>query len=205
VTQRVNGASFAQELNTQMTAQTLEQAFNDAGAQYGIPPALLKAVAKAESGFNPNARSSAGAIGLMQFMPGTASGMGIDPHDPIQSIYGAAKYLRGLADSFGGDLKLALAGYNAGPGAVKKYGGIPPYDETQNYVARVMNYAQEYAGGAPVALSEGKKSGMGIMGVTPDGLNGIEELMIAGNLDGDTADLIEIQFLARLCQNLRGE
>jgi cell wall-associated NlpC family hydrolase len=111
--------------------------FNAAGAKYGIDPAILSSVAKAESGYNPSAVSPAGAVGLMQFMPATAAGMGIDPTDPAQAIDGAAKYLSVQVKTFG-SVPLALAAYNAGPGAVKKYGGIPPYPETQNYVAKVL-------------------------------------------------------------------
>ena len=111
--------------------------FNAAGAKYGIDPAILSSVAKAESGYNPSAVSPAGAVGLMQFMPSTAAGMGIDPTDPAQAIDGAARYLSAQVKRFG-SVPLALAAYNAGPNAVKKYGGIPPYPETQNYVAKVL-------------------------------------------------------------------
>ena len=99
-----------------------------AAAEAGVPPALVKAVAKAESGFDPKSTSGAGAQGLMQLMPGTASGLGVtDPFDPLQSLRGGAKYLRQQLDRFGGDYSKAIAAYNAGPGAVQKYGGIPPY------------------------------------------------------------------------------
>jgi hypothetical protein len=108
-----------------------------AGQKYGISPKLLKAVAKQESGFNPNAGSSAGAKGLMQFMPGTAKGLGINPMDPAQAVDGAARLLSSYIKEFGSPEK-ALAAYNAGPGAVTKYGGIPPYRETQNYVHSIM-------------------------------------------------------------------
>ena len=127
----------------------LDEIFNTAGLRYNIPPDLLKAVAKVESGFNPNVVSKAGAIGIMQLMPGTARGLGVtNPYDPEQNIMGGAKYLRGQLDRFGGDVRLALAAYNAGPGAVTKYGGIPPYKETQNYVPKVLEY---YNGGGLIA------------------------------------------------------
>jgi soluble lytic murein transglycosylase-like protein len=101
-----------------------------------------------ESGFNPTARSGAGALGLTQLMPGTASALGVtNPLDPAQSLQGGAKYLREQLDRFGGDEKLALAAYNAGPGAVQKYGGVPPYAETQNYVNSVMGKAAAFRGG----------------------------------------------------------
>ncbi len=112
--------------------------FNNAGNKYGVSPALLSAVAKQESGFNPQAVSPAGARGLMQLMPATARGLGVaNSFDPTQSVDGAAKMLRGLLDSFG-RTDLALAAYNAGPGAVRKYDGIPPYPETRNYVRNIM-------------------------------------------------------------------
>ena len=113
--------------------------------KYNLDESLIKAVIKAESGFNPNAVSKAGASGLMQLMPGTARGLGVeDIFDVEQNIEGGAKYLRGMLDRFDGDKSLALAAYNAGPNAVKRYGGIPPYQETQNYVKRVLSYERNY-------------------------------------------------------------
>ncbi|GAB6986963.1 transglycosylase SLT domain-containing protein [Nocardioides pyridinolyticus] len=113
--------------------------FEEAGLAHGVSPALLAAVARQESGFDPQAVSPAGAQGLMQLMPGTAAGLGVtDPFDPTQAVDGAARLLRTLLDRFGGT-ELALAAYNAGPGAVLRYGGIPPYPETQNYVRSVLS------------------------------------------------------------------
>lgn len=114
-----------------------EASFREAGARHGVDPALLAAVAWTESNFNPQAVSHAGALGLMQIMPGTAEGLGVDPRDPVQAIDGAARYLRQQLDRFG-DVRLALAAYNAGPGAVQKYSGIPPYEETISYVGKVL-------------------------------------------------------------------
>jgi soluble lytic murein transglycosylase-like protein len=113
-----------------------------AAARNGVDPALLTGLIKAESNFDPNATSPAGAQGLAQLMPGTAAGLGVtNPLDPAQAIEGGAKYLRQQLDRFGGDASKALAAYNAGPGAVERFGGVPPYEETQSYVRRVLSYA----------------------------------------------------------------
>jgi cell wall-associated NlpC family hydrolase len=118
--------------------------FTAAGARHGVDPALLAGVAKVESGFDSSAVSSAGATGLMQFMPATARGLGVDASDPASSVDGAARYLRQLTDRFG-STDLALAAYNAGPGTVARYGGIPPYAETQSYVRKVTSAAEAYS------------------------------------------------------------
>ena len=111
----------------------------------GLDPALLAGLIKQESGFNPTAGSPAGARGLAQLMPGTAAGLGVtNVLDPVQSINGGAKYLKQQLDAFGGDVAKALAAYNAGPGAVQRFGGIPPYAETQNYVRIVQANAASY-------------------------------------------------------------
>jgi soluble lytic murein transglycosylase-like protein len=117
-----------------------------AANKYGIDPALLAGVVKQESSFNPNAKSAAGAKGLTQLMDATARGLGVtDPFDPAQSLDGGARFLSGLLKQFHGDQSLALAAYNAGPGAVQKYGGIPPYEETQRYVPKVLGYVAQFS------------------------------------------------------------
>ena len=117
-----------------------------AAADFGIDGALLRAVIHAESAFNPMALSNKGAQGLMQLMPGTAGDLGVtDAFDVSQNIRGGARYLSQLLKNFGGDAQLATAAYNAGPGAVQKYGGIPPYDETQVYVQRVATLRERYS------------------------------------------------------------
>ena len=116
-----------------------------AAQRNGLDPALLAGLIKQESGFNPNAGSPAGAQGLCQLMPGTARGLGVtDLHDPVQSIEGGAKYLAQQLKTFNGDVARALAAYNAGPGAVQRYGGVPPYAETQNYVRAVQANAASF-------------------------------------------------------------
>src|SRR5262249_21597249 len=125
-----------------------------AAQRNGLDPALLAGLIKQESGFNPNAGSSAGAQGLTQLMPGTAAGLGVtDLHDPAQSIEGGARYLAQQLKTFNGDVARALAAYNAGPGAVQRFGGVPPYAETQNYVRAVQANAASYRSGASSTYS----------------------------------------------------
>jgi soluble lytic murein transglycosylase-like protein len=117
--------------------------FSRAASRYGVDASLLAAMASQESGFNSQAVSPAGAQGLMQFMPATAKGLGVNAMDPNSAIDGAARYLSTLTQQFG-STDLALAAYNAGPGTVSRYGGIPPYTETQTYVRSVMSKAEAY-------------------------------------------------------------
>lgn len=122
-------------------SEQLDAIFQKASKKYGVDVNLLKAIAKAESNFNPNCTSHCGAMGIMQLMPGTAKGLGVkDAYDPEQNIMGGAKLISNLLDKYDGSLSLALAGYNAGTGNVKKYGGVPPFKETQNYIKKVNEY-----------------------------------------------------------------
>lgn len=116
----------------------LEAMVDRVAARYGLDFNLLKAVVKVESDFNPLAVSSAGAMGLMQLMPGTISSLGVkNPFDPVENLDGGARYLKSMIERFNGDINLALAAYNAGPGAVEQYGGVPPYEETLTYIRKI--------------------------------------------------------------------
>jgi soluble lytic murein transglycosylase-like protein len=122
-----------------------DAAIEQAALRNGVDPAVLHGLIEQESGFDPNAQSSAGASGLTQLMPGTASSLGVaNPLDPTESIEGGARYLGQLTREFSGNTTEALAAYNAGPGAVRQYGGVPPYAETQSYVSKVIGYAESY-------------------------------------------------------------
>ncbi len=132
----------AQRATTVMLPQSIGELVARVSQEEGVDEALVRAVVQAESGGNPNAVSPKGAMGLMQLMPQTAQAMGVqNPFDPEQNLRGGVRLLRGLLDEFG-DVRLALAAYNAGGPAVRRYGGIPPYAETQKFVQRVMDLWQ---------------------------------------------------------------
>ena len=128
--------------------EDIENLINKYAQKNNLDPDFIKAVVKQESGFNPDAKSKCGAMGLMQLMPQTAKGLGvIDAFDPEQNIDGGTRYLKSMMNRFNNDPKLALAAYNAGPAAVQKYGDIPPYKETQNYVKNILSSYEAMKGG----------------------------------------------------------
>ncbi len=140
VLQSLSAASSSSDHTSSISKTDYQSAIEEAAAKFNVPAKLIEAVIKQESGFNADAVSSAGATGLMQLMPSTAKFLGVDDaKDPLQNIMGGTKYLRQMLDKFDGDMSLALAAYNAGPGNVSKYNGIPPFKETQNYVKKILN------------------------------------------------------------------
>lgn len=142
-TQAASSSAATTATSSSSVTGNFSDLINQASQKYGVSAGLIQSIIKAESNFNPNATSSAGAQGLMQLMPGTARGLGVtNSLDPAQNIEGGTKFLSQLLNHYDGNVRLAVAAYNAGPGAVDKYGGVPPYQETQTYVNRVLGYYQ---------------------------------------------------------------
>jgi soluble lytic murein transglycosylase-like protein len=135
-----------QTLNRAFTQQDIDAAIDEAAARHNVDPSLVRSVVKVESNFNPNAVSRKGAMGLMQLMPSTARSLNVsNPFDPQQNVDAGVRHLRRLLDSYGGNVRLSLAAYNAGSRAVARSAGVPHFRETQNYVRRITNL---YNGGS---------------------------------------------------------
>lgn len=138
----LNASPVQKFSGSSVSKDQIKNLVSNISSKYGVDEKLVNAVIKQESGFNVRAKSHAGAMGLMQLMPATARSLGVkDPYNPVQNIEGGVKYLSNMLKKYNGNIILALAAYNAGPGAVDKYSGVPPYKETQNYVKSILaNY-----------------------------------------------------------------
>jgi hypothetical protein len=144
-------AQIHQTLNRAFTPQDIDAAIDEAAARHHVDPSLVRSVVKVESNFNPNAVSRKGAMGLMQLMPSTARSLNVsNPFDPAQNVDAGVRHLRRLLDNYGGNVRLSLAAYNAGSGAVARSAGVPHFRETQNYVRRITNL---YNGGGDLGAS----------------------------------------------------
>lgn len=157
--------------------QSMDSIFEEAAKLYNVPVQLLKAVGKAESGFNANAVSAVGAQGVMQLMPETARSLGVDdPFDARSNIMGGAKYIAEKLQQYDGDIELALAAYNAGSGNVAKYGGVPPFTETINYIERIKGYmGMDLTTGQTVQAGTAQQSS----GIKNDGMNEPAEMSLS--------------------------
>ena len=193
-----SGISAAQTTASSANSYTsgeLDSIFEEAANSYGVSSIILKSIAKAESGFNPSAVSNAGAVGIMQLMPSTAAALGVsNSYDARENIMGGAKYISQLLSNYQGNISLALAAYNAGSANVDKYGGIPPFTETQNYVKKVLSYMEEF--GAAVSntvssVSDQLSSIFNLTGSARDEANQmLADFFSSKNISKDALDIL---------------
>ncbi len=180
--------SYTQSTTATTSSTDLSSIFEEASNTFGVSVNLLESIAKAESNFDANAVSSAGAIGIMQLMPATAAAMGVtDAYDAYQNIMGGAKYISQLLQQYSGNISLALAAYNAGSSNVDQYGGIPPFTETQNYVKKVLYYLENGVSSAYTSSSDSTdtaSSDISSLGQT------ITNLLSGNTLSNDTLDAL---------------
>ena len=177
------------------TSDELDSIFEEAANTYGVSSIILKSIAKAESGFNPSAVSSAGAIGIMQLMPQTAAALGVsNSYDARENIMGGAKYISQLLSNYQGNISLALAAYNAGSANVDKYGGIPPFTETQNYVKKVLSYMEEFGSAVSntvSSVSDQLSSIFSLTGTARDEANQmLADFFSSKNISKDALDIL---------------
>lgn len=180
---------------TVSSPEDYEAYFKEASEAYGVSTTILKSIAKAESNFNPSAVSSAGAVGIMQLMPATAASLGVsNSYDARENIMGGAKYISQLLSRYQGNISLALAAYNAGCGNVDKYGGIPPFTETQNYVKKVLSYMNGTFSTSDTSTSTSSSDTSGIFGLTGEERDAANEMLgnffASNNITKSTLDLL---------------
>lgn len=170
-----------------LSSSQIEQMIRSEAINQGLDPNLAVAIAKTESSLNPNAVSSEGALGLFQLMPKTAASVGVtNPLDPAQNISGGITYFNQLLQQYNGDTTLALAAYNAGTGNVAKYGGVPPFQETQSYISKVNKWL-----GLSTPTTDTSASGMDVgVGYTPTDITGTTDLSQADILPTDNTNTI---------------
>lgn len=194
-TSTVSTGQTAASSASSYTSSELDSIFEDAANTYGVSSIILKSIAKAESGFNPSAVSSAGAVGIMQLMPSTAAALGVsNSYDARENIMGGAKYISQLLSNYQGNISLALAAYNAGSANVDKYGGIPPFTETQNYVKKVLSYMEEFGSAVSntvSSVSDQLSSIFSLTGTARDEANQmLADFFSSKNISKDALDIL---------------
>ena len=194
-TSTVSTGQTAASSASSYTSNELDSIFEDAANTYGVSSIILKSIAKVESDFNPNVVSGAGASGIMQLMPSTAASLGVsNSYDARENIMGGAKYISQLLSNYQGNISLALAAYNAGSANVDKYGGIPPFTETQNYVKKVLSYMEEFGSAVSntvSSVSDQLSSIFSLTGTARDEANQmLADFFSSKNISKDALDIL---------------